>query len=139
LPSPRWGEGRKRCMAVHMARGVRWFGWLWQRFLAVPRRLFVVVLVPLLLILTGTLGYYFIEEKYTLFDALYMTVITLSTIGYGEVHPLSTAGRIFTMVVIVGGVFAFFWAGSEVIRAIVTGEVGELLGRQRMQRSLAQM
>ncbi|HYT91422.1 MAG TPA: potassium channel protein [Gemmataceae bacterium] len=122
-----------------MARVPHWLGWLWQRFLAVPRRLFFVGLVPLFLILAGTLGYYFIEDKYDLFDALYMTVITLSTIGYQEVHPLSPTGRTFTMVLIVGGVFAFFWAGSEVIRAIVSGEVGELLGRQRMQRSLAQM
>ena len=45
------------------------------------RRLRALLVVALLLVLVGTLGYYFIEEKYDLFDALYMTVITLSTIG----------------------------------------------------------
>jgi voltage-gated potassium channel len=103
------------------------------------RRLRALLVVALLLVLVGTLGYYFIEEKYTLFDALYMTVITLATIGYGEVHPLSTAGRVFTIVLILGGVATFLYAASEAVRAVVSGEVREVLGRQRMERSLAQM
>src|SRR5947209_7534914 len=116
-----------------------WFGWLRQRFAEAPRRLLMLILVPLGLILTGTLGYYFIEKDYDLFDALYMTLITLSTIGYGEVHPLSTAGRTFTMVLIVVGVSLFIYASSEAIRTIVSGEMQELLGMQRMERSLAQL
>ena len=48
------------------------------------RRLLLTLLFPVALVLIGTLGYYFIEDKYTLFDALYMTVITLATIGYEE-------------------------------------------------------
>jgi voltage-gated potassium channel len=122
-----------------MRPGLWQFGWLRQRLAVMPRRLLLLVLMPLLLFLAGTLGYYFIEEKYTLFDALYMTVITLSTVGYEEVHRLSPAGRTFTMVLIVLGVSAFVYAGSEFIRTMITGELRELLGRQRMQRSLARM
>jgi voltage-gated potassium channel len=103
------------------------------------RRLRALLVVVLLLVLVGTLGYYFIEDDYTLFDALYMTVITLSTIGYGEVHPLSTAGRTFTIVLILGGVATFLYAVGEAVRAVVSGEFREVLGRQRMERSLAQM
>jgi voltage-gated potassium channel len=104
------------------------------------RSLAAVLLTPLALVLAGTLGYYLIEDDYTLFDALYMTVITLSTVGYEELHyPLSTAGRVFTMVLIVGGVFTFFYAVTAIIRAIVSGEIGDIVGRQRMERSLAQM
>lgn len=116
-----------------------WISRLRQRLAEAPRRLVVLTLVPLGLILSGTLGYYFIEQDYDLFDALYMTLITLSTIGYGEVHKLSTAGRAFTMVLIVVGVSTFVYVGSEAIRIIISGEMRELLGRQRMQRSLAQM
>jgi voltage-gated potassium channel len=56
-----------------------------------PRRYVFLLLVPTLLILAGTLGYALVEE-WSLFDALYMTVITLTTVGYEEVHPLSPAG-----------------------------------------------
>jgi voltage-gated potassium channel len=102
-------------------------------------QLVIAVLTPLLLVLAGTLGYWLIEDDYTPFDALYMTVITLSTIGYAEVHPLSTAGRVFTIILILGGVFTFFYAVTAIIRAIISGEVRDLFGRQLMERSLAQM
>jgi voltage-gated potassium channel len=98
--------------------------------------LLVPLLVNVLLVLAGTLGYYFLEEAYSLFDALYMTVTTLTTVGYGEVHPLSMRGRVFTMLLLLGGVFTLFYMATEVIRAIVSGELGDMLGRQRMERSL---
>ncbi len=103
------------------------------------RRLVWLVVVPVLLVLTGTFGYYVLEPEYSLFDALYMTVITLSTIGYSEVHELSTRGRAFTIFLILGGVFTFFYAASEVIRTVVGGEVQAILGRRRMERSLAEL
>src|SRR5437868_2802333 len=96
-----------------------------------PRRLWVVALVPVLLVIIGTLGYHVIEDEYTLFDALYMTVITLSTIGYGEIHPLSDRGRLFTIFLILGGVFAFFYSFTEIIRTIVSGEIAEILGKHQ--------
>jgi voltage-gated potassium channel len=97
------------------------------------------LVVTLLLVLAGTLGYYFLEADYSLFDALYMTVTTLTTVGYGEVHPLSWRGRVFTMLLLLGGVFTLFYAATELIRAIVSGELGDLLGRQRMERSLLEL
>jgi voltage-gated potassium channel len=113
----------------------------WQRSERTRRDLVLALLTPLLLVLVGTLGYYFIEgDRYTLFDALYMTVITLSTIGYEEVNgPLSNAGRAFTIILILGGVFTFFYAVTAIIRGIISGEVRQIFGRQRMERSLAQM
>ena len=54
------------------------------------------------ILLVGVVGYHLIE-RWTLFDALYMTVITLATVGYGETHPLSTPGRVFTIFLILGG------------------------------------
>jgi voltage-gated potassium channel len=83
----------------------------------------------------GTLGYHF-TEGWSLFDSLYMTVTTITTIGYREVHPLSAAGRVFTMILVLTGVTMFFYAGSEIFGAIVGGELRRLLGRQRMEHAL---
>jgi voltage-gated potassium channel len=86
----------------------------------------------------GTLGYAWIEG-WSLFDGLYMTVITLTTVGYEEVHPLSTAGRVFTILLLLGGVATFFYAAAELIRVVISGEVRTALGRQRMASRLAEL
>jgi voltage-gated potassium channel len=104
-----------------------------------PGRLWILALVPAALVIVGTLGYRFIEDDYTFLDALYMTVITLSTIGYGEVHPLSDAGRVFTIFLILGGVFAFIYSATEIIRTVVSGEMAAILGKRKMERTLAQI
>src|SRR5262245_41416175 len=96
-----------------------------------------MALVILGLVIAGTLGYWIIEPEYTLFDALYMTVITITTVGYGETHPLSTAGRVFTILLLLGGVFSLFYTMTELIRVVVSGEVQQLMGRQLMERNLA--
>lgn len=103
------------------------------------RRYLLLLLIPLGLVLLGTFGFYILEPEYTLFDSLYMTVTTLTTVGYGEVHPLHTAGRVFTILLLVGGVFTVFFAAGEFLKAVVSGEIQEILGRQRMARSLAEM
>jgi voltage-gated potassium channel len=102
-------------------------------------RRIILYFVPALLVVVGTVGYYLLESDYTLFDALYMTVITLTTVGYAEVHTLSTAGRWFTIVLLLGGVFTLFYAASEIVRGVVSGEVQQFLGRQLMERALAAM
>lgn len=102
------------------------------------RRYLGILSVPALLVILGTLGYRVIE-RWPMFDALYMTVITLTTLGFMEVHPLSTAGRSFTMALSLGGIFTLFYAATEAIRVIVSGEVADVFGRQRMEKALAQM
>jgi voltage-gated potassium channel len=113
---------------------VNWLRLSWS----LPRRFILTLLVPALLIVVGTLGYHLIEG-WPLFDALWMTVITLTTVGYGEVHGLTPAGRWFTIVLLLGGVFTLFYAATEMIRGIVSGEVQTALGRQRMERNMAEM
>jgi voltage-gated potassium channel len=98
-----------------------------------PRRLLLLLLIPAGLIVMGTLGYHVIEG-WSLFDSLYRTVLTLTTV---EAHVESTAGRAFTIVLLLVGVFTLLYAAMEFIRAIVSGEVQAVLGRQRMQRSLS--
>ena len=68
-----------------------------------------------------------------------MSVITLTTVGYREVHELSRAGQAFTMVLSVGGIFMLFYATAAVLGYIVRGEVFEYFGSRRMERALAEM
>jgi voltage-gated potassium channel len=101
-------------------------------------RFLLVALLPALLVALGTLGYRLIEGWST-FDALYMTVITLTTVGFREVHELSRAGQAFTILLALGGVFTLFYAAGTVIAAVVEGRLVQFLGSRRMQHSLSEM
>lgn len=117
----------------------RWAGWPLRTLRhLLPRRTRRMLLVPLTIMLIGSVGYPLIEgEPWTWFDGLYMTVITLTTLGYGEIpEPLSYPGRAFTMLLALGGIFTLFYFATEIIRSVVTGEVRELLGRERMEDAL---
>jgi voltage-gated potassium channel len=106
----------------------------------VPRRYLILILIPTVLMIGGTAGYYILDSRFTLFDALYMTVITLTTVGYEEIHyPLTPAGRVFTIVLLLVGVLTFFYTVTELVRVVISGEVQQLLGRRRMERSLAEL
>jgi voltage-gated potassium channel len=103
----------------------------------VPRRIRVALFVPIVFLAIGTVGYPMIEgPPWTFFDGLYMTGITLTTLGFGETHPLSTTGRAFTLFLAFGGIFTLFYFGTEIVRTVVTGELQELLGRERMEDDL---
>ena len=105
----------------------------------VPRRYLVLILIPIALMSGGTAGYYLLDDRYTFLDSLYMTVTTLTTVGYGEVHPLKPSGRIFTIILLLVGVLTFFYTVTELVRLVIGGEVQELLGRRRMERNLANL
>lgn len=101
---------------------------LQQRLVRIPVLLAALVVV-------GTLGYVAIEG-WSLFDGLYMTMITLATIGYGEVHPLSALGRAFTMVLIVIGVGLVANGFSTLTAFWVEGSVSDVWERRRMERQI---
>jgi voltage-gated potassium channel len=94
-----------------------------------------IISLLLLILLAGTLGYHVIEG-WSLFDALYMTVITLATVGYGETHPLSIAGRVFTLFLILGGMGIILFGVSELTQFIVQGGIGGILRRRNMERTI---
>lgn len=83
----------------------------------------------------GPVGYMLIEGWNAL-DAVYMTVITITTVGYGEVHPLSTAGRVFTIGLILVGVGTFFYAATLFMSLLVGGELFERRRTRRLSRML---
>jgi voltage-gated potassium channel len=90
------------------------------------------------IILVGVAGFMIIEG-WSFLDALYMTVTTITTVGYSEVHPLSTGGRIFCIFLIVGGVGGALYALMGVVGYIVQGYFGTTLGRRRMKDRIAKL
>ena len=72
----------------------------------------------LLVIIAGTVGYVAVEG-WGFFDAFYMVLITITTTGYGEVNPLSTWGRVLSMVLMITGIGIFFYGLNEIIPALV--------------------
>ena len=85
-------------------------------------RLPIALLLLLAVIFAGTLGYYGIEDM-PVFDAFYMTVITISTVGFSEIKPLSQAGRILTVIVIVSGISVLTYTLGQVAKIFVEGEL----------------
>ncbi len=94
-----------------------------------------IIYLLLLILIVGTLGYHFIEG-WSLFDSLYMSVITLATVGYGETHPLSVTGRAFTLFLILGGMGIILFGISELTQFIVQGGIGGILRRRKMERAI---
>lgn len=94
--------------------------------------------VMLLILLFGTLGYRYIEG-WDWLDSLYMTVITLATVGYREAHPLSQNGVLFTIFLIFAGMFVLVYAAQSATRLIIGGEVGKHMGRIKMEKSVRRM
>ena len=114
----------------------------WQRTLlpdmTALRRLRLSLALLVALVALGTLGYVTIEG-YPLLDALYMTVITLATVGFNEVHLLHSAGRLFTIVLIVVGLGVVSAAVGSALEMLFGTQLRDVIGRQRMERHLETM
>ncbi len=103
----------------------------YQRIAAVLRRFRTAFALMLSSVLIGTVGYVLIEG-YPWLDAYYMAVITLGSVGFGEVHPLSTTGRIFTTFLILFNVGLFAYAISTITGMLAEGGFNKLLNEFRM-------
>jgi voltage-gated potassium channel len=90
--------------------------------------------VGLALVVVATVGYMAVEG-YGWVDAVYMTVITLGTVGFGEVHPLGTGGRFLTIAVIIAGFAILVYAGSVLTKLFASGELSEQI-RERRERKM---
>jgi voltage-gated potassium channel len=92
----------------------------------------------ILLVFVGTAGYSVIEG-WPFLDALYMTVTTITTVGYMEVHALSRAGRLFTLVVIVSGVTVLFYTVGKIAQVMFEGQFQRYFGRMKVEKQIESM
>lgn len=101
-------------------------------------KIFFGALVTLIFMAVGTAGYALIEN-YTVLDALYMTVITITTVGFGEVQTLTEAGRIFTIFLILFGFGSIGFLAHAFTEAIIERAASKNLGKKTMQKRIKQL
>ena len=105
---------------------------------ATPSRLLRATALVMALFLAGAAGYRLVEGV-PWWDAFYMTVITITTVGFGHVFPLSPGGEALTVALLAAGLGVFFFVASEVGRSIMEGELRRYLGHVRRVRMIERM
>lgn len=101
---------------------------LWRNFL-------IYLILFVCLIVLGTAGYMLIEH-YSFLDALYMTVITLASVGYSEVKPLDHAGKIFTIILILSDLAIVTYIAAKVSRFLFDGEFRKVYNNLSMENNI---
>lgn len=108
------------------------------RYFKTYYRFFIPIIILNSLLVIGTIGYMLIDG-YNLLDAFYMTVITVATVGYGEVQPLSDEGRLFTAFLIITSFGTFAYAVSYITKFVVDGELNLFFKNQRMNAAVEKL
>ncbi|MBV9157636.1 MAG: potassium channel protein [Acidobacteriaceae bacterium] len=104
----------------------------------VAQRLILIAGLLVLTFLIGTIGFQVIEG-YSAFDAFYMTLITITTVGYQELTPLSHTGRVFNSFLILFGVSAVFFAVGAMTQTIIELELQDRYGKRRKRRMIEKL
>lgn len=104
----------------------------------IPFNLKLVAILLVLLVITGTAGFHLIEG-WPYFDGFYMVLTTITSIGYGEIHPLSHVGRLWNSFLIITGVGLVLLLVGGASRTLLEFELQSLLGRRRMDREISRL
>jgi voltage-gated potassium channel len=102
------------------------------------RKLLILILLPVTLVVFGTIGYYLIEGWSPL-ESLYMAAITLTTVGFSEVKPLSSSGQIFTVIFLFLGVGTLAYALNTAGQYLMEADLGKTLRRRRSRRMIEKL
>jgi voltage-gated potassium channel len=102
------------------------------------RRVQSALLALCIITVAGVLGY-MVFEGWSFTDALYMTVITLTTVGYREVRPLDVTGQLWTMALLITGVGTLFYAAVSSVELVVAGTIRGYFGRRRMEATISKL
>jgi voltage-gated potassium channel len=101
-------------------------------------RLLLPFIILHIIIITGIAGYMIIE-KMNLLDAIYMTTISITTVGYGEVHPLSDAGKVFTVFLLITSWATFAFAISRITQFVISGEINKYFKTRRLMKEISKL
>ncbi len=99
------------------------------------KRLFTALLILNMVIVVGTVGYMFIEH-WSLLDAFYMTIISITTTGFAEIRPLSPLGRLLTVVIIITGVSTLAYVGGRAFQELIESQI---FRRRKMSKQVKQL
>lgn len=103
------------------------------------RKIYISALLLALVIVTGTFGYMALDSSYSFLDALYMTVNTVGTVGFREVHPLTPTGQLFTIFLVLTGFGIFAFAVSAISGYILNGEFREYYQKVRKLNAIEKL
>lgn len=106
--------------------------------MSIRNRIWLALILLGCVVLVGIIGFHYIEG-WPLFDGFYMTLITMTTVGYGEIHTLSRAGRIFNSILILASVIAGGFTIATFTQSLLEFEFGKAFGRRRMEREFAKL
>jgi voltage-gated potassium channel len=109
-----------------------------EAFLIIRRRALQITILLAILLAFGTIGFILIG-RYQPFNAFYMTVITITTVGYGEIEPLDHAGRVFNSVLLLFGVIVMFYIMGSITQMLIEIELGNLFGKRRNKKMIDQL
>lgn len=102
------------------------------------RHLMIAFLLSQAVLWGGVIGYMTVEG-WDFFKALYMTVISITTVGYGEVFGLSKGGRIFTIFLIMTSFGVLFYIATAFTQALIAGQIKAFFGRQKLERAIRRL
>jgi len=111
----------------------------YNKFQAVSNQTIRTGIVLLLLLLSSGTLFYWMYEQYPLIDAFFMTIITISTVGFAVIHPLSDVGKLFTSGLIMFSLGSLAWVGSTLAKFIFDGELKEYLKTYRVDKKIMKL
>ena len=98
-------------------------------------RLHTSLVIIIGIVAFGTFAYVYLDQM-PLFDTFYMTIITISTVGFSEIHPLSNGGRIITMLIIIASISIGGYSLAVVVRVFIEGELKKSFERRKMEKQI---
>lgn len=101
------------------------------------KRFILIALLLLVVLFVGTNGY--LVMGWSMVDAVYMTIISFTTVGFGEIRPLTSGGRVFTIFLILSGLGVLAYGATNITAFVVEGELTGILARRRMEKAISQL
>lgn len=102
------------------------------------KRILLWALSLLMFMILGSIGFVWLEGL-SFFDAFYLTVLSLTTVGYGDVVPVTRAGRLYTMVLVLSGIGLMFYIVTALARVVVEGEIKSALGKRKLLKHIKRL